>query len=53
MPTSSILKEFYVKDMEAFERLRKELEQPSEPRRVVESPALKEGREKLATFVFR
>lgn len=53
MATSSIIKEFYVKDMEAFEKLKKELENAPLRKQVVESPALKKGREKLATFVFR
>ena len=53
MATSSIIKEFYVQDMETFERLKKELENAPVRKRVVESPSLKKGREKLATFVFR
>lgn len=54
MATSSITKEFYVKDQAAFERLKSELAAKPVPRReVVESPSLKKGREKLATFVFR
>lgn len=53
MATSSIIKEFYVQDMDAFERLRKELENAHVRKQVVESPALKEGRKKLATFKFR
>ena len=54
MATSSITKEFYVKDRAAFERLKMELTMKSAPReKVVESPSLKKGREKLATFVFR
>lgn len=54
MATSSITKEFYVRDQVAFERLKKELATKSAPReKVVESPSLKKGREKLATFVFR
>ena len=54
MATSSITKEFYVKDQAAFERLKKELSTESAMReKVVESPSLKKGREKLATFVFR
>lgn len=53
LATSSITKEFYVKDPAAFERLKKELESKPERRQVVESPSLKKGREKLATFVFR
>lgn len=54
MATSSITKEFYVKDMVAFERLKKDLDKATAARKVVtESPSLKKGREKLATFVFR
>ena len=54
MATSSITKEFYVKDNEAFEKLKKELDTESALRKqVVESPSLKKCREKLATFVFR
>ena len=54
MATSSITKEFHVKDQEAFEQLKKELSTQSVPRKkVVESSSLKKGREKLATFVFR
>lgn len=54
MATSSITKEFYVRDQVAFERLKKELSAKSVQReKVVESPSLKKGREKLATFVFR
>lgn len=54
MATSSITKEFYVKDQAAFERLKKELDETAAPRKVaIESPALKKGKEKLATFVFR
>ena len=53
MATSSITKDFYVKDEKAFERLKKELESKPERKQVVESPSLKKGKEKLATFVFR
>ncbi len=54
MATSSITKEFYVKDQAAFERLKRELDTKPTPReKVVESPSLKKGKEKLATFVFR
>lgn len=53
MATSSITKDFYVKDKDAMERLEKVLEQAPERRKTVESPSLKEGREKLSTFVFR
>lgn len=53
MATSSITKDFYVKDQEAFKRLKKELESKPERKQVVESPSLEKGRKKLATFVFR
>ena len=53
MATSSITKDFYVKDKKAFERLKKELDSRPMRNEVVESPSLKKGREKLATFVFR
>lgn len=53
MATSSIKKDFYAKNQEAFILLKKELEEKTESRKVVESPALKRGKEKLATFVFR
>lgn len=54
MATSSITKEFVVKDEAAFVKLKKELdENPASPKKAEESPSLKKGREKLATFVFR
>ena len=54
MATSSITKEFVVKDEAAFAKLKKELdENPASPKKAEESPSLKKGREKLATFVFR
>lgn len=53
MATSSITKNFYVKDKKAFERLKQELNTKPERKETVESPSLKKGREKLATFVFR
>lgn len=53
MATSSITKEFHVKDQAVFERLKKELESKPAREQVVESPSLKKGKEKLATFVFR
>lgn len=53
MATSSITKDFYVKDRKAFEELKKELDRKPMRDEVVESPSLKKGREKLATFVFR
>jgi len=53
MPTSSITKDFFVKDQEAFARLKKDLESVPERKYAVESPALKEGRDFLVAFVFR
>lgn len=54
MATSSITKEFFVRDSAAFEKLKKELNIEAPLRKqVVKSPSLKKGREKLATFVFR
>ncbi len=53
MPTLSITKDFYVKDQEAFVRLKKDLESVAERKHAVESPALKEGQDLLATFAFR
>ena len=53
MATSSIAKEFYVKDEKTFERLKQELKGKPELKQVVKSPSLEKGRNKLATFVFR
>lgn len=53
MATSSITKDFYVKDQRAFERLKQELEKPLERRQIDISPSLQHGKEKLATFMFR
>jgi len=53
MPTSSITKDFFVKDQEAFARLKKDLESVPERKHTVESPALKEGQDLLDVFVFR
>ena len=53
MATSSITKDFQVKDSKAFERLKQELNKKPERKQTVESPSLNKGREKLATFVFR
>lgn len=42
MATSSITKEFYVRDQALFERLKKELDETTAPRKVVmESPSEK------------
>lgn len=57
MATSSILKEFYVRDAAAFERLRQELDRVSSTsntsKPAADSDVLKRGREKLAKFVFK
>lgn len=57
MATSSILKEFYVRDAAAFERLRQELDRSSgtsnTSKPAADSDVLKRGREKLAKFVFK
>ena len=53
MATSSIMKDFYVKDSLAFKKLKADINQMPPRKHVVESPSLKKGKEKLATFVFR
>ena len=53
MATSSILKKFVVKDVEAFERMKKDLDTPKESKAIPESPSLVRGRKKLNIFVFR
>lgn len=53
MATSSITKEFYVRDQSAFEQLKRQLDNKPERRHVTDSPSLNKGRQKLATFVFR
>lgn len=57
MSTESILKEFYVRDAAAFERLRQELDRGSSTsntsKPAANSDVLKRGREKLAKFVFK
>lgn len=54
MATSSIVKEFYVRDAAAFERLRQELDRHSSSSKLAaDSDVLKRGREKLAKFVFK
>ena len=57
MATSSILKEFYVRDAAAFERLRQELDRSSGTsntgKPAADSDVLKRSREKLATFEFK
>ena len=57
MATLSIVKEFYVRDAAAFERLRQELDRGSSTsntsKPAANSDVLKRGREKLATFMFK
>lgn len=54
MATSSITKDFYVKDEAAYNKLKRDIEKNSSVRtKIVKSPALEKGRKKLATFVFR
>ena len=53
MATSSITKDFHVRDNAAFERLKKELENVPIRKQVVVSPSLEKSKKKLATFVFR
>ena len=55
MATSSITKDFYVKDQKVFVKLREELNQPTpreQTRMIPVSPSLMKGREKLSTFSF-
>ena len=54
MSTESILKEFYVRDAAAFERLKRELDKGSSTSKpAADSDILKRSREKLATFMFK
>lgn len=54
MATTSITKEFFVKDQKAFERMRRDLDKEVPVHKMVaESASLKKSKEKLATFVFR
>ena len=57
MATESILKEFYVRDAAAFERLKRELDRVSSTsntsKPAADSDVLKRSREKLATFMFK
>ena len=54
MATTSITKEFFIKDQKAFERMKRDLDKKAPVRKMVaESASLKKSKEKLATFVFR
>lgn len=54
MVATSITKEFFVKDQEVFERMKRDLDKKAPVRKIVaESASLKKSKEKLATFVFR
>lgn len=54
MATTSITKEYIVKDPEAYERLKQELDKKVPAYKMAaESTSLKKSKEKLATFVFR
>lgn len=53
MATSSVRKEFIVKDPKAFEKLKKELLQSAPRTETVKYTAFEKGKEKLASFVFR
>lgn len=53
MATTSITKDFFVKDNRAYEKLKRDLDKKAPVRKVVaESTSLKKSKEKLATFVF-
>lgn len=53
MATTSITKEFFVKDQKAFERMRRDLDKEVPVHKMVaESASQKKSKEKLATFVF-
>lgn len=53
MATSSITKEFYVKDQAVFERLKRELESKPAQKQMIEFPSMKNAKEKVAAFTFR
>lgn len=53
MPTSSMHKEFVVKQEKAFEQLKKDVEKKANLNRFVErAPSLEKGTEKLERFSF-
>ena len=54
MATTSITKEFFIKDQKAFEHMKRDLDKEVPVHKMVaESASLKKSKEKLATFVFR
>ena len=54
MATTSITKEYIVKDEKAFENLKRDLDRKVSIHKIIaESTSLKKSKEKLATFVFR
>ena len=53
MATSSITKQFVVKDYKAFEKLLNEAEKMPEREATQDSPSLKKGREALKRFSLR
>ncbi|MBQ6715946.1 MAG: hypothetical protein IJN21_05435 [Clostridia bacterium] len=53
MATSSITKQFIVKDTKAFEKLLAEASKKPERKTTTDSPSLNKGREALRQFSFR
>lgn len=54
MATESITREFYVRDIVAFEQLIRELDRPvNSSKSAADLDILKQSQEKLAKFVFR
>ena len=54
MATSSLTKDFEIRDKKAFEQFKKDIETKSNhDRTIVKSPSLEKGREKLKQFSFR
>ena len=53
MATSSITKEFTVKDIEKFNSIIDKVNEPSDKIKVVPSPNLERGKKLLAEFSFR
>lgn len=54
MATTSITKEFFIKDQKTFEHMKRDLDKEVPVHKMVaESASLKKNKGKLATFVFR